>query len=241
MPHSDPRLDSDTCFLSISPGGGHEEVQAWAAMLHNLYRRVAERRGYELDVVSLEETKAGIAGVTLELHGPDCANLLAGENGVHSLVRVSPFDSNQRRHTSFASVECVPALLDVASAAIDAGELHTTSEGPCGVPNPLGDGPSAPVRVTHTPTHITVRCSGGKTKELTLRATRVVSAKVHWVATQEEREAKRDKDAMEVKWGSSTREFVLDPFQRVKDLRSQKETTDTAAVLDGDLSVFLDD
>ncbi len=240
MTNSDPHLDYDTCFLSISPGGSSAEVHAWAAMLYQQYRRFAERHEYEVNVICVQEAEEGIAGVTLEIRGDGCARQLAGEHGVHSLVRISPFDEKQRRHTSFASVDCAPGLLDGGGMQLGDSDFRVVSEGPCGMVEPGGSGPSGPVRVTHLSTGLSIVSANGTVQEIVDRAKRVLSARVYHV--QQALQAQEDgpsADDAKVPWGSSMRKYVLDPYQLIKDLRLDVETADVGGVLDGNLDVFI--
>ncbi len=232
MSEPDPRLDRDRCFLSIAPWRRSAEMQAWAGMLYRMYRRFAERRGYESRVIAIEGAEPGIRAVTVELRGTGCARLLAGEAGVHRLTRVSPFGDSPRRCSSFASVEVTADPLDSSGFVLDEDDLRVAVEGPCGVVQYEGCAVGIPMYATHHPTGMVARCSTGTQLEIRADALRVLRAKVFACLARGGTE-KPD-------WNKPIRSYVLSPYEKVRDRRTQVETADVTAVLDGDLEFLLE-
>jgi len=236
--------DTKSCFLSIHAGAGGTESCDWANMLLRMYSRYFERNGYkysELDIVPGEE--AGVRSVTLRVAGPFAFGKLSCEMGVHRLVRISPFDANKRRHTSFAAVDCVPEFDEDIDVELKDDELRVDffrSSGPGGQHvNKV----SSAVRITHLPTGIVVQCQNARSQHKNrAQATRMLKARLYMLE-QQKRDAELAKlygNKGEIAWGNQIRSYVLQPYQMVKDHRTELQTGNVEAVLDGELDGFIE-
>ncbi len=235
--------DSDDAILAIHAGAGGTEAQDWAEMLLRMYLRWAERRGYETEIVDRTDgEEAGIKSVYVEVHGPYAYGYLKAERGVHRLVRLSPFDAANRRHTSFALVEVMPILEDDIEIEIRPEDLHIDVYRSSGAGGQNVQKNSTAVRITHLPTGIVVTCQNQRS-QLQNRETalRVLRGKLYAIEQQ-----KREQEAAALKgkhldagWGNQIRSYVLHPYQMVKDLRTDVETGNTQAVLDGEIDEFI--
>jgi peptide chain release factor 2 len=236
--------DARDAIVTVHAGAGGTDSQDWAEMLERMLLRWADRRGFKVDVHDEQEgDEAGIRSATISVHGPRAYGLLTSERGVHRLVRISPFDSQSRRHTAFASVDVVP-LLDEVDTEIVIGddELRVDvyrSSGPGGQGVNTTD---SAVRLTHLPTGIVVSCQNERS-QLQNKATAMTLLKAK--LAELERQAREREltelrgEQMEVAWGSQIRSYVLHPYQMVKDHRTEHETGNTQAVLDGDIDGFI--
>jgi peptide chain release factor 2 len=236
--------DGYDAFVEIHAGAGGTESQDWASMLQRMYMRWAEAHDDKVEL--LEESpgeEAGIKSATLRVSGENAYGWLKTESGVHRLVRISPFDSNARRHTSFASVWVYPAIDDAIEIEINEGDVRTDVYRASGAGGQHVNKTESAVRLTHIPTGIVVACqterSQHRNRELAwkmLRA-RMYEAELQKreAAAQAEHESKSDNS-----WGHQIRSYVLQPYQMVKDLRTGVETSNTGGVLDGDLDQFLE-
>ncbi len=236
--------DANDAFIEIHAGAGGTESQDWANMLQRMYTRWAEAHGYEVDYI--EESpgeEAGIKSVTMRIGGPNAYGWLKTESGVHRLVRISPFDSNARRHTSFASVWIYPVVDESIDIAINDSELRVDTYRASGAGGQHVNKTESAVRITHIPTGIVVACqtdrSQHRNRDLCLKMLR---ARLYEAELQKrEAAAQAEHDAKSaIGWGHQIRSYVLQPYQMVKDLRSSVETSDTAGVLDGDIDRFLE-
>jgi peptide chain release factor 2 len=236
--------DGNDAYLEIHAGAGGTESQDWAEILLRMYMRWAEGHDYkaEFEEVSPGE-EAGIKSATLKIVGPNAYGWLKTESGVHRLVRISPFDSNARRHTSFASVWVYPVVDDTIQIEISEGDVRTDVYRASGAGGQHVNKTESAVRLTHVPTGIVVACqterSQHKNRE---RAWKMLRARMYEAELQKreaaalaEHESKSD-----IGWGHQIRSYVLQPYQMVKDLRTAVETSDTAGVLDGDIDRFLE-
>ncbi len=235
--------DRDDAILAIHAGAGGTEAQDWAEMLLRMYLRWAERRGYETEIVDRTDgEEAGIKSVYVEVHGLYAYGYLKAERGVHRLVRLSPFDAANRRHTSFALVEVMPILEDDIEIEIRPEDLHIDVYRSSGAGGQNVQKNSTAVRITHLPTGIVVTCQNQRS-QLQNRETalRVLRGKLYAIEQQ-----KREQEAAALKgkhldagWGNQIRSYVLHPYQMVKDLRTDVETGNTQAVLDGEIDEFI--
>ncbi|MDQ5890796.1 MAG: peptide chain release factor 2 [Candidatus Dependentiae bacterium] len=233
--------DSSNCFVAINAGAGGTESQDWADMMLRMYLRFCEREKFGVQVLDHQQgEEAGIKGATLLINGKNAYGLLKAEHGVHRLVRISPFDSNKRRHTSFASVTVTP---EVAQASIEINEkdlrIDTYRAGGAGGQH-VNKTDSA-VRITHLPTNIVVQCqnerSQGQNKQTAMK---MLMAKLVQ-KREEEQQAKSDSvEKQKIEWGSQIRSYVLHPYKMVKDLRTDHESPQPDIVLDGDLMPFIE-
>lgn len=235
--------DGNDAYLQINAGAGGTESQDWAGMLRRMYARWADARGLKTEEIdSHDGDEAGIKSATLLLKGENVFGWLKSESGVHRLVRISPFDSNARRHTSFASVWVYPVVDETIEIDINPSDVRTDTYRASGAGGQHVNKTDSAVRLTHEPTGIVVACQNGRSQHQN-RATawemlrsRIYEAELQrrMAAQQETHEAKT-----EIGWGHQIRSYVLQPYQLVKDLRTEVETSDTSGVLDGDIDLFL--
>ena len=238
------KFDRNNLYFSIHAGAGGTESCDWAGMLLRMYRRFFERRGWKDEVIDLQPgEEAGVKSVTLHVTGEFSYGYMKGEKGVHRLVRISPFDSNARRHTSFCSVDVFPELDDDIEIEIDESELRVDTYRSSGAGGQHVNTTDSAIRLTHLPTGIVVCCQNERSQHKN-RATamKMLKAKLY----EYEEEKRRNEAAairgekMENGWGSQIRSYVLQPYQMIKDLRTDIETSDTAGVLDGELDEFIE-
>jgi peptide chain release factor 2 len=236
--------DDKNAILSIHPGAGGTESCDWAEMLLRMYLRWMEQHGYHHEIVDiLAGDGAGIKSVTLTVEGPYAYGYLKTEEGVHRLVRISPFDANRRRHTSFAAVEVLPEVEDDIEVDIDDKDLRIDYYRASGHGGQHVNKTSSAVRITHLPTNIVVQCQSERSQHQNrAMAMKVLRARLldRLVKQREEELAKQRADQSEVAWGSQIRSYVLQPYQMVKDHRTGIETGNVKAVLDGDIDRFIE-
>jgi len=236
--------DDKNAIVAIHSGAGGTESADWAAMLLRMYRRWAEERGYDMQLLDYQPAEeAGVRSVTFSLNGPYAFGYLKTEVGVHRLVRISPFDANKRRHTSFASVFVYPDIEDSVDIEINEGDLRIDTYRSQGAGGQHVNTTDSAVRLTHLPTGIVVACqqerSQHKNKSLAMK---ILKAKLY-EKQQEELRAERDKmeaEKRKIAWGSQIRSYVLHPYQLVKDHRTGVEIGNSAAVLNGSLDKFIE-
>ncbi|MDD5728551.1 MAG: peptide chain release factor 2 [Victivallales bacterium] len=240
---SDP-FDANNVYLSIHAGAGGTESCDWANMLLRMYRRWFERRGWKDEIIDLQPgDEAGVKSVTLRVTGDFAYGYAKAEKGVHRLVRISPFDSAARRHTSFASVDTFPELDDDIDIDINEEDLKIDTYRSSGAGGQHVNTTDSAIRITHIPTGVVVACQNERSQHKN-RATamRMLKAKLYEL---EEEKRRREADELrgaktEMGWGNQIRSYVLHPYQMVKDLRTGIETGNTGAVLDGDLDQFVE-
>jgi peptide chain release factor 2 len=235
--------DGNDAYVEINSGAGGTESADWALMLMRMYSRWAQQHGYELDVI--EETpgeQAGIKSATLQVKGPNAYGWLKTEAGVHRLVRISPFDSNARRHTSFASVWVYPVVDDTIEIEINPADVRTDTYRSSGAGGQHVNKTDSAVRLTHIPTGIAVACQAGRSQHQNRdEAWKMLRARLYELELQKREEAAQalEDQKTDIGWGHQIRSYVLQPYQMVKDLRTDVETSDTGGVLDGDLDRFM--
>jgi peptide chain release factor 2 len=237
--------DERDAVCEVHSGAGGTDAQDWAEMLLRMYLRWAERRGFKVELEeTLSGTEAGITSATFIVRGRYAYGLLNGEKGVHRLVRISPFDSQSRRHTAFASFEAVPFLEDAsAEVEIDEKDLRIDTYRSSGAGGQHVNVTDSAVRITHEPTGIVVSCQNQRSQHQNKDvAMKILAAKL---AERARHERRKELDAIageqrEVAWGSQIRSYVLHPYQMVKDLRTGYEVGNVNAVLDGDLDGFME-
>lgn len=239
------KYDRDAAILAIHAGAGGTDSQDWAAMLERMYLRWAEARGYETEILDLTEgEEAGIKSVTIAVNGEYAFGYLRSEKGVHRLVRLSPFDAAHRRHTSFALVEVLPQVaMDEAEVEIDPGDLKVDVYRSSGAGGQNVQKNATAVRITHVPTGIVVTCQNERSqtqnREFAMRILRARLLELKQAEKEEERAVLRG-EYTKAEWGSQIRSYVLHPYQMVKDHRTEHESGNTQAVLDGDLDKFME-
>ncbi|MBN1304156.1 MAG: peptide chain release factor 2 [Anaerolineales bacterium] len=239
------KYDREDALLAIHAGAGGTDSQDWAAMLERMYLRWAERRGYEVEILDLTEgEEAGLKSVTIAINGRYAYGYLRSEKGVHRLVRLSPFDSAHRRHTSFALVEILPQVgMDDPDVGVNANDLRIDVFKSSGAGGQSVQKNSTAVRLTHLPTGIVVTCQNERSqiqnRENALRVLRSRLAELR-TAEQEKEIAVLRGEYTKAEWGSQIRSYVLHPYQMVKDHRTEFENGNTQAVLDGDLGGFME-
>ncbi len=235
--------DANDCYLEVHAGAGGTESQDWAGMLMRMYVRWAESHGYKVDWIEESEGEgAGIKSATVMIKGLNAYGWLKSENGVHRLVRISPFDANARRHTSFASVVVFPVVDDRIKIEINESDVRTDVMRSGGAGGQHVNKTESAVRLTHIPTNIVVKCQQDRSQHRNrAMAWDMLRAKL-FEAEMKKREAKAEADQAaktDIGWGHQIRSYVLQPYQMVKDLRTGVSTSDTGGVLDGDLDPFM--
>ena len=231
-------------IVSIHPGAGGLEAQDWAEMLLRLYLRWAERRGYKTDLADLQPGDGGgIKSATFTVEGDYAYGYLKAEAGIHRLVRISPFDANARRHTSFASVFVFPAIDDKVEVIINPADLRIDTFRASGAGGQHVNKTDSAVRFTHFPTGIVVTCQNERSQHKNrAMAMKILRARLFELEERKKREQfeKFSKDKKDITWGSQIRSYVLQPYQMVKDHRTGVEIGNTDAVLDGAIDPFIE-
>ena len=236
--------DGNDAYVEIHAGAGGTESQDWAAMLMRMYTRWAEQSGYKVQILEYHDgEEAGIKSVTLEISGPSAYGWLKTESGVHRLVRISPFDSQARRHTSFASVWVYPVIDDTIEIVIDEKDVRIDTFRSSGAGGQHVNTTDSAVRMTHIPTNIVVQCQNERSQHKN-RATawKMLRARLYEAELEKREAAAAEESASksDIGWGHQIRSYVLQPYQLVKDLRTGVESTNPQAVLNGDLLPFME-
>jgi peptide chain release factor 2 len=235
--------DERNAIVSINSGAGGTEAQDWSEMLLRMYLRYSERNNYEIHILDVQEgEEAGIKSATFLAKGPYAYGYLKGESGVHRLVRISPFDANRRRHTSFASVFVSPEIDDTIKVEIDESDLRVDTYRASGKGGQHVNKTDSAVRITHLPTRIVVSCQNERSQHQN-RATalKILRARIYELEKEKQREKLEElrSEKKEIGWGSQIRSYVLHPYRMIKDHRTAYETGNVEPVLDGDLSEFI--
>jgi peptide chain release factor 2 len=236
--------DERGAVLEIHPGAGGTESQDWGQMLLRMYNRYFERMGWKAKTLDLQAgDTAGIKSVTLEIDTPFAYGYLKSESGVHRLVRISPFDAQNRRHTTFTSVFVYPLVNDDVEVDIDPADLRVDTYRAQGAGGQHVNKTDSAIRITHKPSGIVVQCQNERSqlrnREAAMTMLRAKLYQKEMEARQKERDA-MEAEKMEIAWGSQIRSYVLQPYTKVKDHRTEHETGNATAVLDGDLDDFID-
>lgn len=236
--------DDAPAILTIHSGAGGTESCDWTDMLYRMYCRWIERRNFTSNVLDYQPgEEAGLKSVTLEVHGDYAYGHLRAESGVHRLVRISPFDSNARRHTSFSSVYSYPIAEEVDDYELDEKEIRIDTYRSSGAGGQHVNKTDSAVRMTHIPTNIVVACQNERS-QIKNRATalRLLKARVRQYYREQDEKERQSKlaEKKKIEWGSQIRSYVLHPYNMVKDHRTDVETSNTQAVLDGDIDMFIE-
>jgi len=236
-------VDANDAFLEVHAGSGGTEAQDWAEMLLRMYTRWAEAHNYKVEY--LEETEGEVAGIkssTIKISGHNAYGWLKSETGVHRLVRISPFDSAARRHTSFASVGIYPVIDDNIEIEINESDCRVDTYRASGAGGQHINKTDSAVRITHIPTGIVVQCQNQRSQFQNREAAwKMLKARLYEQELQKRETAAQDmRDAQtDIGWGHQIRSYVLQPYKMIKDLRTEVETSDCRGVLDGDIDLFL--
>ncbi|HEY6157022.1 MAG TPA: peptide chain release factor 2, partial [Gemmatimonadales bacterium] len=236
--------DARDALLTIHPGAGGTESQDWAEMLMRMYTRWAERHGFTVELLDLlEGEEAGIKSVDLQISGQYAYGLLKAEKGVHRLVRISPFDSQSRRHTSFASVFVYPVVEEDIEIEINPDDLRIDTFRASGKGGQHVNKTSSAVRITHLPTNIVVSCQQERSQfKNKATALKMLKARLYEraVAEREAKKAEVDKQKTDISWGNQIRSYVFQPYTMVNDHRTELKVADVQKVMDGDLDPFIE-
>jgi len=236
--------DAGNAIITLHPGAGGTEAQDWAEMLLRMYLRWSERHGFKTEVVDLQPGEgAGIKSATITVEGPYAYGYLKAEAGIHRLVRISPFDANARRHTSFASLFVYPELDEEVEVEINDADLRVDTYRSSGAGGQHVNKTDSAVRLTHLPTGIVVACQNERSQHKNKSmAMKILRARLYELEQEKQREriAVLDKTKKDIAWGSQIRSYVLHPYRMVKDHRTGVEVGNADGVLDGDLDQFIE-
>ncbi len=238
------RLDRNNCYVSLHAGAGGTESCDWASMLMRMFQRYATRRGFEIEILDIQPgDEAGIKNATFAVKGLYAYGIMKCERGVHRLVRISPFDANKRRHTSFASLDVVAELTDDINIEVAERDLRVDTYRSSGAGGQHVNKTDSAIRLTHLPTGVVVSCQAERSQHANRnKAMKMLQARLYELEQDKHR---REMERFygqkgEIAWGSQIRSYVLQPYTMVKDHRTDVETSNVDAVLDGDLDRFVD-
>tara|TARA_B100001248_G_scaffold262275_1_gene257171 strand:+ start:6941 stop:7852 length:912 start_codon:yes stop_codon:yes gene_type:complete len=235
--------DNNDCFLEIHAGAGGTESQDWAEMLSRMYARWIEKKNFKKSLIYLSDgEEAGIKSVSIKVEGDNAYGLLKNESGIHRLVRISPFDSQKRRHTSFASVWVYPEVANSIKINIEAKDIRVDTYRASGAGGQHVNKTDSAIRITHLPSSIVVQCQSQRSQHQN-RATayKMLESRLYELELRKQDKKNQEIENLkkEIGWGNQIRSYVMQPYQMVKDLRTNQETTDVSKVLDGEIDSFI--
>ena len=237
------KQDIQDAILTIHPGAGGTESQDWADMLFRMYSRYIERKSFNKNILDYQPgDEAGIKDVTIEIKGDYAYGMLKAEAGIHRLVRISPFDSNSRRHTSFASVFVYPSVTEEIDIEINPNDLRIDTYRASGAGGQHVNKTDSAIRITHIPTNIVVQCQNERSQHKNkAHAMKVLKSRLYQVEIDKEKEAVRELEDQkkDIGWGSQIRSYVFHPYNMVKDHRTKFESGNVQNIMDGDLDDFV--
>ena len=234
--------DSNNAILSIHPGAGGTESQDWAEMLLRMYKKWAERRGFSIEILDYQSgEEAGIKDVSIIIKGENAYGYLKVENGIHRLVRISPFDSNAKRHTSFSSVMVSPEIDDDINIVIEDKDIRVDTYRASGAGGQHVNKTESAIRLTHIKTGVVVQCQNGRSQHKNkATAMKMLKSRLYELELEEQK-AKEDGVAKsEIGWGHQIRSYVMQPYQQVKDTRSNEAYSNVSGILDGDIDAMIE-
>lgn len=237
-------MDSNGAFLTIHSGAGGTEACDWVSMLLRMYSRWIERNNYKSEIIDILEAEGGIKSVTLQIKNDFAYGYLKGESGIHRLVRISPFDSSARRHTSFASVYVSAVIDDDVDIEIKPDEIRIDTYRAQGAGGQHVNKTDSAVRITHLPTNIVVQCQNERSQHKNkANAMKVLKSRLyeHFKNEQDKEREKHAQEKKDISWGNQIRSYVFHPYNMVKDHRTKHETGNTQAVMDGELGKFIEE
>ncbi len=236
--------DSKTAILTIHPGAGGTESQDWAEMLMRLFLRYAERKNFKTDILDYQSgDEAGLKSVSIEIQGDYAYGYLKAEAGVHRLVRISPFDSNKRRHTSFASVFVLPEVDEDVDIDINPADLRIDTYRASGAGGQHVNKTDSAIRITHLPTNIVVQCQNDRSQHKNkANALKFLKARLYQKQLEDKKKEMKEieEGKKDIAWGSQIRSYVFHPYNMVKDHRTNVETSNVQNVMDGDIDEFIE-
>jgi peptide chain release factor 2 len=237
-------FDAANAFLTIHSGAGGTEACDWVSMLYRMYSRWTESNGYKTQILDMQEAEGGIKSVTMQIDGEFAFGYLKGETGIHRLVRISPFDSSGRRHTSFASVYVSPVIDEDIDVDIKPEDIRVDTYRASGAGGQHVNKTDSAVRITHMETGIVVQCQNERSQHKNrAMAMKVLKSRLYdfYREQQEAEQAKSAAEKKDISWGNQIRSYVFQPYTMVKDLRTRHETGNIQAVMDGDLDPFIEE
>ncbi len=235
--------DANNAILSIHPGAGGTESQDWASMLLRMYKRYAERKGWSVEVLDYQVgEEAGIKDASILIKGENAYGYLKTENGIHRLVRISPFDSNAKRHTSFSSVMVSPEIDDNIDIVIEDKDIRIDTYRASGAGGQHVNKTESAIRITHIPTGIVVQCQNDRSQHKNkATAMKMLKSRLYELELEEQKAKADGIPKSEIGWGHQIRSYVMQPYQQIKDTRSNEAYSNVSAILDGDLDRVIED
>ena len=235
--------DASNAIVTIHPGAGGTESQDWAEMLYRMYLRWAERQNYKIELLDYQKgDEAGIKDVSFIIKGENAYGYLKAENGIHRLVRISPFDSNSKRHTSFSSVMVSPEVDDDIDIVIEDKDIRIDTYRASGAGGQHVNKTESAIRITHIATNVVVQCQNDRSQHKNkASAMKMLKSRLYELELEEQQALKDGVEKSEIGWGHQIRSYVMQPYQQVKDTRSNIAYSNIDAILDGDITKIIED